>query len=407
MFLTELISLDDALLIITENQKVLDTEIISLKNAQGRILANPIYSYHNIPPFNKSTRDGYAIIAEDSFGASKDSVKHFKIIDRIGAGDFSKKTLSHGEAIVIATGAPIPEGANAVIMKEFTSENSDDLEIYDSVKPNQFIVPKAEDIAKGDLIIESNTLIRPQEMGLISSVGYAEVEVFKKPRIKLINTGNELVEPSEELDPAKIINSNQFVISALVNSSGAICDIEHCPDVFEDIKEAISKASNEYDVVITTGGTAISKGDLVCDVVEELGEVLFHGVNIRPGKLAGAGIVNETPIFILSGQPAAAIAQFDIFARPFIFNMQGYKYELPSVKRVSKVNIRSRLGRTDVIKAYSDDDNLIQVLKRGSGMVQSMVRANSYIFIGENQNDIEKDDIVDVIFFKDISWPII
>lgn len=404
MFLSELISLNDALYKVNQNQKVLNTETIFLKDAQGRVLAKPIISYHNIPPFDKSTRDGYAVIAEDTYDQSND-IK-LKIIDRIGAGDFSDKTINHGEAIVIATGAPIPKGANAVLMKEFTEEIDDYVKVYSSIEPNKNIAPKAEDIACGDLILEANTLIRPQEMSLIASAGYNKIEVFNKPRVKLIITGNELVEPSKELGNAKIINSNQFVISGMVRSAGAICDIEHACDDFDEIKLAIEKASKEYDLIITTGGTAISKGDLIVDVVQELGGVLFHGVNIRPGKLAGAGIINETQIFMLSGQPAAAMVQFDFFARPYIFNMQGINYKNISVKRRSNTQIKSRLGRVDIIKAYCDEDS-IQVLKRGSGVIRSMVKANSYILLDENHKGIHEGESVDIMFFRDMVWPII
>ena len=404
-FISNLIPLGDALAKIDENQKLMDTEKIHLKDSQGRVLAHSISSYHNSPPFDKSAMDGYAVIAEDTFGASNNVIKELKIIDRIGAGDFSDKTLSNGEAIVIATGAPIPNGANAVLMKEFTYEDGDNLEIHSQVTPGENISPKAEDIAKGDELLGENVLIRPQEMGLIASAGHSEVEVYKKPRVKLLITGNELVEPSPEIDKAKIINSNQFTIAALIRSAGAIVDIEHGADDFEAVKEAIDKACNEYDVVITTGGTAISKGDVVVEAVEELGEVLFHGVAMRPGKPVGAGIVNDTQIFMLSGQPVAAMGQFDIIARHYLFKMQGLDYSHKVINRISKTKIPSSLGRTDYIRAVADDTGVHHVLNRGSGIIRSMVEANCYIIIDENHEGIEKGDEVDLIFFNDMAWP--
>ena len=390
-FISNLIPLGDALAKIDENQKLMDTEKINLKDSQGRVLAHSISSYHNSPPFDKSAMDGYAVIAEDTFGASNNVIKELKIIDRIGAGDFSDKTLSNGEAIVIATGAPIPNGANAVLMKEFTYEDGDNLEIHSQVTPGENISPKAEDIAEGDELLGENVLIRPQEMGLIASAGHSEVEVYKKPRVKLLITGNELVEPSPELDKAKIINSNQFTIAALIRSAGAIVDIEHGADDFEAVKEAIDKATKDYDVVITTG--------------EELGQVLFHGVAMRPGKPVGAGIVNGTQVFMLSGQPVAAMGQFDIVARRYLFKMQGLDYSHKVINRVSKTKIPSSLGRTDYIRAVADDTGVHHVLNRGSGIIRSMVEANCYIIIDENHEGIEKGDEVDLIFFNDMAWP--
>ena len=388
-FISNLIPLEEALAKIDENQKLMDTEKIHVKDSQGRVLAHSISSYHNSPPFDKSAMDGYAVIAEDTFGASNNVIKELKIIDRIG----------------IATGAPIPNGANAVLMKEFTYEEGDNLEIHSQVTPGENISPKAEDIAKGDEILGENVLIRPQEMGLIASAGHSEVEVYKKPRVKLLITGNELVEPSPELDKAKIINSNQFTIAALIKSAGAIVDVEHGADDFEAVKEAIDKASKEYDVVITTGGTAISKGDVVIEAVEELGEVLFHGVAMRPGKPVGAGIVNGTQVFMLSGQPVAAMGQFDIIARHYIFKMQGIDYSHKVIKRISQAKIPSSLGRTDYIRAVADDNGVHHVLNRGSGIIRSMVEANCYIIIDENHEGIEKGDEVDLIFFNDMAWP--
>ena len=405
MFLSKLIPLSEGLKKLDSHQKKMDIESINVGDSQGRVLAHSIASFHNSPPFDKSAMDGYALIAEDTFGASNNVIKNFKIIDRIGAGDFSDKTVSHGEAIVIATGAPIPKGANAVLMKEYTYEDGDDLEIHSQVTPGENVVFKAEDISKGDEILKSDVLIRPQEMGLISSAGYNTIDVYKKPRVKLIITGNELVEPSESIDKAHIINSNQYTIGAMIKSAGALVDIVHLRDNFENVKKAILEASKNYDVVITTGGTAISEGDVVVDAVDDLGEVLFHGVALRPGKPAGSGIIGDTPIFMLSGQPVAAMLQFDVFARRYLFKMQGLDYTHSILKRKSSTKIPSQLGRTDFIRACADDEKVHHILNRGSGIIRSMVEANSYIIINENQEGIEKGDLVDLVFFNDMAWP--
>ena len=406
MFLSKLMPLNEAVSKLNDNQKFTDTEKISIDEAYMRVLAEDIKSFHNSPPFDKSAMDGYALIAENTFGASNNVHKDFKIIDKIGAGDFSNKTVHDGEAISISTGAPIPDGANAVIMVEYTSSNGDTLTIHSQVTPGENVSPKAEDISKGDIVLKSNTLIRPQELGLIASAGYNEVEVFKKPNIKVIITGNELVEPSKELESkSKIINSNKYTIAALVKSAGANVTVSHAHDNFDEVKEAIDSASKEYDVVITTGGTAVSDGDVVLDAVEDLGEILFHGVAMRPGKPAGAGIVNDTPIFTLSGQPVAAMSQFDIFARTYIMKMQGLKdYEFNIVKRKSQLKIPSTLGRTDFIRTNADNIHARHILNRGSGIIRSMVEANSYIIIDENNEGIEKGDSVDLVFFDSMNW---
>ena len=405
MFLSKLDSLNNALKLINDNQKLTDIEEISIAEAHKRVLAEDIISYHDSPPFDKSAMDGFALIGEDTFGASQSVPKNFKIIDAIGAGDFSDKTVGSNEAVVIATGAPIPDGANAVLMKEYTTSEGDNLTIFSQVTPGENVSPKSEDIEKGQKILDKNTFIRYQELGLIASAGYDKVKVFKKPMVKLIITGDELVEPTKnEIDKAKIINSNKYAIKSMIEDSGAVCEITHAGDTFDEVKSAMLQASKDYDVIITTGGTAISKGDVVLDVVDDIGEVLFHGVAIRPGKPIGAGVVGGKMVFTLSGQPVAAMSQFDIFTRKYLFEMQGRSFDFKIVKRVSKLKIPSQLGRTDFIRAFSDEDYAKHVLNRGSGIIRSMVEANSYIIIDENDEGYQKDDLVDVVFFNSLVW---
>lgn len=405
MFLSKLDSISNALKLISDNQKLTEVEEIPIAEAHKRVLAEDIISFHDSPPFDKSAMDGFAVIAKDTFGASQSNPKTLKIIDSIGAGDFSDKSLTNEKAILIATGAPIPNGANAVLMKEFTTKNRDELTIYSQVTPGENVSPKSEDIKKGEKILSKNTFIRYQEMGLIASAGYDSVVVFKKPKVKLIVTGNELVDPTkEEIDKAKIINSNKYTIKAMAEDSGAIIQTTYVGDSFKEVKEAILDASNDYDVIITTGGTAISEGDVVLDVVDDIGEILFHGVSIRPGKPIGAGIVNGKMIFTFSGQPVAAMSQFDIFARKYLFEMQGRHFDFHITKRQSQLKIPSSLGRTDFVRAVSDDNYAKHVLNRGSGIIRSMVEANSYIIIDENDEGYQKGDIVDVIFFDSLLW---
>ena len=405
MFLSKLESLTNALKLINNHQKLMGIEEIPIGETHKRVLAEDVMAYHDSPPFDKSAMDGFALKGENTFGASQSAPKEFKVIDAIGAGDFSSKTVGENEAIVIATGAPIPEGADAVIMKEYTTTEDDNLTIYSQVTPGENVSPKSEDIRKGEKILSKNTFIRYQEMGLIASAGYGTVKVFKKPKVLVIITGNELVEPTKEaIDKAKIINSNQFTIKAMIEDSGAIAEITHAGDTFEEVRSAVLDASEDYDVIMTTGGTAISKGDVVLDVVDDLGEILFHGVAIRPGKPAGAGIVNGKMVFTLSGQPVAAMSQFDMFARKYLFELQGRPFDFEIVKRVSQLKIPSQLGRTDFIRAVSDDEYARHVLNRGSGIIRSMVEANSYIIIDENDEGYQKDDLVNVVFFNSLLW---
>lgn len=409
MFLSKLIPMSEVLTILDENQKVMEVESIDLKDSYLRALATDISSFHDSPPFDKSAMDGYAVIAEDTFGASSNVIKELKIIDQIGAGAFSNKKINNGEAIRIATGAPIPDGANAVLMEEYTvteNEGSEDeyIKIHSQVTPGENVAICGEDIKKGDKVVESDIIIRPQEMGLIASAGIGSVEVYKKPNVKLIITGNELVDPTIKLDKAQIINSNQYVIASMIESCGANVDVSYSQDNFDNVKKNLFDSSKEYDLIITTGGTAISKGDVVIDAVDAIGEIMFHGVALRPGKPVGFGMVNNTPVFMLSGYPVAAMGQFDAIIRRFLFKMQNIEFNPRVEKREANVKIYSNLGRTDYIRAFADDEKVRSILSRGSGIIRSMVEANGYIIIDENQEGIAKGDIINVVFFEAMNW---
>ncbi|KZX12762.1 molybdopterin molybdotransferase MoeA [Methanobrevibacter curvatus] len=400
MFLTELIKLSEAKRILNENQIILDGEIIDLKDSYLRVLKDDIYSKHDSPPFDKSAMDGYAVIAEDTFTSSPNNIKVLKIIDRIGAGNYSEKTIEKGEAIKVATGSPVPKGGNAVLMEEYTISNGENLEIHGAVTPSENIAPQGEDIKVGEKILEKNTILRSQEMGLIASGGYGKAEVYKKPLVKLIVTGNELVEPGSTLKKAEVINSNKFTITGMLKSLGLDVEIDHSHDEIQELKEKILNSTDEYDVIITTGGTAISKGDIVIDVIEDVGEVLFHGVAIRPGKPFGFGVVNKTPVFMLSGYPVAAMGQFDTLVREYLLKMQNITFNPKKHKRISNVKIPSSLGRTDFVRAYSTDESVEHALNKGSGIIKSMVEANSYLIIDENKEGIEKGETVEIIYFE-------
>lgn len=402
MFISELMPVADVMDIISKHQVVTDTEIIGLEDAYQRVNVEEILTLHNSPPFDKSAMDGYAIMAEDSFPASNNNPISLETIDYVGAGSFSEKKVESGKAIGIATGAPIPKGANAVIMKEYTIPTDNGIDIVSTVSPGENIVLLGEDVKKGDLILKENTFIRSQEMAMVALSGYSQIEVYKKPKVLVINTGDELVDPSEDLPPAKIINSNRYAMKGKVESCLADVTLKHCVDDEDVFKNLLLDSVNEFDVIITTGGTAVSKGDVVVRMVEKLGEVLVHGIAARPGKPFAFGTVEDTPIFMLSGYPAAAFVLFDIFVRPFIFRMQHVNYNHKLVKRISSRKIPSGLGRTDYIRAFVENGVAMPKLARGSTIIRTLMSANAYIVIEENREGVFEDETCDVIMFDSL-----
>lgn len=370
--------------IVRSNLNTSGTEIVNLEQAHHRVLAQEVTSLLDAPPFDRSAMDGYALRAEETFGHSEENPVHLNIVERIGAGKVSKMDLKGGEAIQIATGAPIPPGANAVVMEEYTQSHQDHLEVGTTVIPGENISPSGEDFKTGDLILNPGRVLNPAEIGIVASAGYGEVEVYNKPKVGVMVTGSELVMPKSQLDGAEIINSNHFTVKSLVESALGVPEMIHCMDDHELVREEFLRLLKNNDCLITTGGTAISKGDVVVDVADELGEVLIHGVTLRPGKPFAFAVVEDKPVFMLSGFPVAAMVQFDVFVRENLLRMQGLERELDFITKTAARKIPSTLGRTDYIRAHLEGDAVRPLKIKGSGIIRSMVESDCYIIMEEN-----------------------
>ena len=402
MFISELIPVKKALDIIKRSLKPTDVEEVPLEDAYRRVLAEDVKSLLSSPPFERSAMDGYAIRAEDTFGFSESNPAHLKIVDRIGAGQMSNVVVQSGEAVKIATGAPIPSGANAVVMEEYTVEDGDKLQVEMSLPPGENVSPLGEDLKKGNKVLESGQILRPQDLAIIASSGYDSVKVFKKPKIGVIITGSELVSPRSELNGAEIINSNHYTVKALVESTLAIPTLTHCVDNGELVEEAVLQMLETHDAVITTGGTAISKGDVVVDVADKLGDVLIHGVAVRPGKPFGFGKIQCKPVFMLSGYPVATMVQFDVFVRQALEMIQGIHREFPVVTLKAGRKIPSSLGRTDYIRAKTHAETVSPLKISGSGIIRSMVESDSYVLIEENLEGLEEGEGCKVVMYDSL-----
>jgi molybdopterin molybdotransferase len=384
MFLYDLMPVQEAAKIIKSNTNPTGTEKISLEDVHRRVLAQEVVSLLDAPPFHRSAMDGYALRAEETFGHSEENPAHLRIVDRIGAGKASSVNLNEGDAIQIATGAPLPSGANAVVMEEYTHSQEDQLEVEMTVIPGENVSPAGEDFRAGELILNPGRVLNPSEMGIVASAGYNEVLVHKKPRVGVMVTGSELVMPQSQLGGAQIINSNHFTLKSLVESSLAVPDMNHCVDDHDLVRKEFLRLLETNDCLITTGGTAISKGDVVVDVAAELGEVFIHGVTLRPGKPFAFALVEDKPVFMLSGFPVAAMVQFDVFVRENLLRMQGLERELNFIIKNAARKIPSTLGRTDYIRAHIDEDVVRPLKIKGSGIIRSMVESDCYIIMEEN-----------------------
>ena len=399
MFLSNLMPVKKAQSMISSSLKNVGIEEISLEEAHKRVLSEEIVSLLNSPPFERSAMDGYAIRAEDTFGFSENNPAKLIIVDTIGAGQVSDTIIKNGEAVKIATGAPIPKGSNAVVMEEYTVTDKDSLWVEMSITPGENVSPMGEDIETGDIVLKKGKILKPQDLAIIASAGYSKIEVFKKPKIGVITTGNELVMPRPDISGAEIINSNHYTFKAFVESALAIPTLIHCFDSAKMVEEEFERLLETHDGLISTGGTAISKGDVVVDVTEKIGEVLIHGVALRPGKPFGFGIAHEKPIFMLSGYPVAAMVQGDVFVRNNLYKMQGIDIAPQCVPKIASRKIPSSLGRTDYIRAKTDGSNVRPLKIKGSGIIRSMVESDSYIVIEENLEGIGEGEECNVLIY--------
>ncbi len=402
MFLSKLIPVQQALKTIDNSLKSTRLEKIPLEEAYQRTIAEDVTSQLDSPPFSRSAMDGYSLKAQDTFGSSPNNPVGLTVIDRIGAGSMSPAVVEEGKVVKIATGAPLPEGADAVVMEEYTQEEGDQLQVESSLTPGENVSFQGEDIKKGDVIVKKGKLLQPQDLAIIASGGYGEVTVFRKPRIAILNTGSELVMPSPDIKGAEVVNSNHYTLKALVESSLAIPTLNHVEDDALKVKNEFERLIETHDALITTGGTAISKGDVVVDVADELGEVLIHGVAMRPGKPFAFGKVNDKPVFMLSGYPVAAMVQYDILVRKNIEKMQNIHQPLKVVEKTATRKVPSTLGRTDYVRAQTDGDKVVPINIKGSTIIHSMLDSNCYIVIEENQEGVAEGEKCDVLLYDSL-----
>jgi molybdopterin molybdotransferase len=316
-----------------------------------------------------------------------------------------------GYAREIWTGNTVPEGATAVVMIEHTRKLKNGIEIIMPVTPSENVSRKGEDIRRGEIALEAGTRINAYHVGLLAALGISEVDVVRKPQVAIISTGNELVELGKVPSPSQIINSNRFVLSGLCQELGTEPEyLGKVKDDEKDIRAKIVEGLTKADVVITTGGTSVGVADLVPLVISKLDKhgIVVHGVAMRPGMPTALGILKRKPVFVLSGNPAAAVFGFEVFVRPTILRLLGVQSEpRPWVEARLTRRVAGALGRRVYlrVKAIERKGELLAepVLAKGSGLLSSLTKANGYVIISEDREGLEKDEKVAVHLFSPIA----
>ena len=380
--------------------KHLDCEQIPIHKALGRVTAEDIRAKHNLPAFNRSAVDGYALQAKNTFGVSPFKTKIFKL---------TKGKVQENEAKEVWTGNPIPEAADAVVMLEYTKKFENKLEVATSITPGRNISKIGEDVKEGQVAIEAYTRLNPHHLGLLAALGETHVSVVRKPKVAILATGNELIELGNKLEYGKIIETNRLVFSTLCREIGAEpLDLGLAKDDLKRIALKIREGLQQADAVITTGGTSVGYPDLVPMAINQLGEpgIIIHGVAIRPGMPTALAILQGKPVFVLSGNPVAAIVGFEVFARPTLFRLLGVDEGRPAVEAKLTRRVAGALGRRVFLRVHVSERNNTffaePVRVTGSGVITTMTKANGYVFIPENREGIEEGESVRVYLFSSI-----
>lgn len=397
------ISLEEAIDILDENVKAIGTEEIDLINATGRVLAEDIYSLIDNPPFNKSAMDGYAILAENS--GSNDKIK---IIDKVFAGEVSNYEVTNKTAIRIMTGAPIPNGANAVIKQEDTIKNDEEhITLTKKIKANDNICFKGEDIKKGSLLVNKNKKIDFADIGIIASSGISKIKVYKNPKIALLCTGDEVIDVNSDLTEGKIFNSNKYTIMARVSELGYnILEVKHVRDIEGDIEKYIENISQNVDLIITTGGVSVGEKDLLNHAIDNIGgKRLFWKVKMKPGSAVLCSIVNNALVVSLSGNPTAALTAFELFVKTSIEKLIGIeKIEVKREKATlcdnfNKKSPQRRFIRGRVVIEEGKQKVYITQVKSGNGILSSNLNSNCMIEVEGGSEALHSGETVDIIKF--------
>jgi len=395
--------LDAALKMLRSSVKLLDAESVQLEQALGRTLARDIISTEEVPAFDKSAMDGYALRAAETFGASPTDPVSFRVIGEVFPGEVGDLEVGPGEAVRIMTGAAFPEGADAVLMAEYATDRGDVVLAHGSVVPGRNVARAGEDIRKGDRVLERGRVLRPQDIGVLASIRMVELEVTRRPVVGIISTGNELVEPgsAEAGQPGRVVNSCRYMLEGLVTQTGGAA---RWLGTLRDDREALRTALVAFDgdILLTTGATSAGKEDYLPGLLSELGELLVHGVNIRPASPLAFGRLGKALAVLLPGNPVAAMVGFDLFVRPALQRQLGQREKRWNrrVRGRLRRKLASALNRTDFVRVQLVGEGEVEPLRSGgAGVLTSVTRADGFVIVPRDDEGFEAGTEVEVYLY--------
>jgi len=395
-----MISVEEARATILREIALLGTERVDILSSLQRVIAEDIHSSYNIPPLDNSAVDGYAVRFCDIQTASEQQPVRLKILGDLPAGSLATQQVGAGETFRIMTGAPIPPGADTVVMQEDTAGQGSLVDIFKAGPAGVNIRRAGEDIKKGDCIVAAGTLLRPAHIGTLASIKKSMVTIYQQPRIAILSTGDELVDVDEELGSGQIVNSNSYSLNALVRDSGAVpLSLGIARDTKEELMRKFSEALHT-DMIISSGGVSVGDYDYVKDVLQEIGlDMKFWKVAMRPGQPLAFGMIGSKPVFGLPGNPVSAMVSFEQFVRPSIRKMSGHtRLFRPVLEAVALEAVSAKQGRKYFVRCrvcFKEGRYVATTTgEQGSGILMSMAKANGLIIIPEEKKEVKAGESV-------------
>lgn len=381
---------------------VREAESVELVDCVGRVLASDVRAAVNVPGFPRSAMDGYALRGEESFGASSYNPIRFEIIGESMPGHPFVGELTSGKAVRIMTGAPVPQGADAVVMAEVCSEQDGSVEISEPVAPQKNVGEIGEDIREGERVLDQGRRLRPQDAGLLSSIGVAKPNCTRRPRVRLVVTGNELLPAGSTPGGSKIVDSNSVVLRGLLARDGAeLLPFEILPDEPGPIEAAM--ADPQADVILVSGGSSVGKEDYAPQLLDKLGSLDFHGVSMRPSSPSGVGRIGDKLVFLLPGNPVSCLCAYEFFAGPSLRAMGGRSRRWPHRRATLRLSrkIASKVGRTDYVRVAEEAGEIIPLATSGASILSSTVRAIGAVIVPREREGMAPGDVVEVLLYDD------
>ena len=406
----KLLSFDEAKQLLKQNfsAKPIGTEKVSISEAHNRVLAQNVVAQLNIPPFSRSTVDGYAVKAADTFSASEDKPVSLRFCGHVAIGESPSIVVEKGLAAEIVTGAPLPDGADSVVIVEQTNLQGNKVLVHRPVSIGENIMAAGSDIRKNEVVLKKGRVLGSREIGVLAAIGLTEVAVYRRPKVAVLSTGAEIVEPGEPLPPGKIYDINAHTLcAAVLEAGGEPINLGIIPDKKDKLRNALEKALDSADAVITSGGVSVGPKDFTPQVVDTLGKpgVIISGVAVKPGKPLTVAVVDGKPVFSLPGNPTSSLFMFNVFVYPILVKLAGRPEEmLPRVRAIAAQKIFPARGRRTFVMVNLTYDKtgtlFVSPVPTGlSGAITTLAKADGFVEISEKQQFVDAGTEIDVYLF--------